>query len=64
MAKTHFIKILESLKIFSECESTDTRAAEGLLVSLQFFSFLIYLGWGPILVEINDAQAKEEFVFV
>ncbi|XP_031329299.1 zinc finger MYM-type protein 1-like [Photinus pyralis] len=59
MVKNNFEKILESLEILTGInENADTRAtAGGLLVSLQSFTFLTYLGfWEPVLAEVNDAQ--------
>lgn len=60
MLKTNFTKILESLEILTAgTEIAETRSNDGsLLVALQNFTFLSYLGfWSPVLAEINHAQA-------
>ena len=45
-----------------EEENAATRADAGiLLVALQSFSFLCFLGlWGPVLQEINDTQTYRQ----
>jgi len=59
VVKKRFSKILSALeKLAGEDENTTTRADVGvLLVALQSFSFLCFLGlWLPVLLEINRTQ--------
>lgn len=57
--KNHYNEILSTLeKLTEKDESLNTRTdAESLLVAMQSFSFLCFLGlWQSVLREINDTQ--------